>query len=216
MDFEKLTPADCELLALARVGRPVRDRESALANLRWFDYRHLHPVQLTYLWAQTYEECAQRFVAQTKDRDAAPDIRAFNALDIFMSPEVTACWMARQGMDMVGCRYEFGIMYALRRFSDRGWRMFPRPNQLYGTEFLLDLKDAWKIECDASLQLPKHARFKRTNYRGDVDQDAFHDWLMGEVKRRKFPEKVLARLISEDLADATVSARHFAKVPVAA
>lgn len=213
MDFEKLTPADCELLAFARIGRSNRDRESTLAKTRWFDYRHLHPVQSTYLWSRTYEESAQRFVAQTKDRDSALEVRAFNTDDIFKSPEVTGCWMARQGMDVVGCRYEFGIMFALRRFSDRGWRMFPRPNQLYGTEFVLDLHDAWKLECVATLQLAKHPRFKRTNYVGHPDQDDYHGWLMGQVQKRKFQDKIVERLVAGDLLDPALAARTLNKEP---
>jgi hypothetical protein len=205
-----LTAADCELLSFARVGRAHRERESTLFHRKWYDYRHLHPVKATYLFAHRYEECVRAFYVETKDKDGAGEIKVFTPADVFQSHELTGIWIARQAMDALGCRYEFGIKFAIRRFTDRGWRMFPRPNQLYGVEFLLDLQDAWRRQCAASLEMAKHPRFKNINYEWHPDQDAHHDWVVKQIKlRQNHVDRILARVFDEDLLPLGVATCHF-------
>jgi hypothetical protein len=206
---DKLTVADCELLAFARIGRAHRERESYLFTTKWFDYRHLHPVKATYLFAHRYEECVRAFYSETKDRASADKARAFDTPNVFANREIAAVWIARQAMDAIGCRYEFGIRFALKRFNDRGWRMFPRPNQLYSTEFLLDLRDAWQRQCDAVLELPKHPRFNVAAYEGHPDQDAWQAWAVRQIKRRQHQDRVLSRLFQEELLPVGLASRSF-------
>lgn len=211
MNYKELTVGDCELLALTKVQPIYRQREADLFQRKWFDYRHLHPVQATYLFAECYQEAMKKAYIENKDKASAEDAIAFKG-DIFtgvQAHELTSIWRARQMLDALGLRYEFALRYAVRRFSDIGWRIFPRPNQLYGEEFLLDARDAWHIECEASLQIPLHERFQMAHFIGHSDQLAYQAWLIEQIKKRPVQYTALARAINAGVFSKELALRHF-------
>lgn len=194
-----LTWDDCEMLALARISEPHRREEPSLFATKWFDYRHLHPVSATYMFAARYAEAVREIYAQTKDRDEAETAYTFSPDDVFLSRELIGFWIARQAFDRIGVRYEFGLRYVMTRFSTRGWRMFPRPNQLYSEELILDVRDAWAAECKNSLQIAKHERFSVANYIAHPDQISYQEWLLQQTQTREHAHRPLSRLLAENL-----------------
>jgi hypothetical protein len=50
----ELTDAECDEIALARFDKKLFKDESELQQACWFDYRFMHPVKRTYLFAHTY------------------------------------------------------------------------------------------------------------------------------------------------------------------
>jgi hypothetical protein len=141
-------------------------------------------------------------------------IPVFKCEDPLQTREATNLHLARQAFDIAGVRYEFGIAFAMKRFQTRGWKSMPRVNQLYNEEIILDMQDAWKIECRAKLQIPKHDEFKAENYRGTVTQRQFHEWVAGQVNlrahkymsigqivyvERVMPEHVAVEMFGEEL-----------------
>lgn len=192
-----LTHDDYEMLALARIPEPLRREEPALFKTKWFDYRHLHPVSATYMYAARYVEAVRDIYAQTRDRDEAATIQPFEVEDIFYSRELTSVWRARQALDRLGIRYEFALRFAMTRFANRGWSYFPRPNQLYTEELMLDTRDAWNLACSHTLQIAKHPRFTAPYYTGHPDQIAYQEWLVEQVRKREHPHRALSRLLSE-------------------
>jgi hypothetical protein len=203
-----LTPADCEMLALSRIDQSLRVAESLLYTRKWFDTRHLHPVQATYLFADEYRQAVRRAYAFQKDVRTLDTVKGFDVEGLFESRELTAMWRARQAYDAVGCRYSFALDAIMKRFCDRGWKVFPRPNQLYAEEIVLDVRDAWNRECKAITQLAKHDRFRSENYAGHPDQIAYQAWQIAQVNSRGGNRAMLvARLLQEHaLSDRTVIA----------
>lgn len=194
----ELTVADCEMLALSRIAAPLRVAESLLFTKKWFDQRHLHPVQATYLFAHEYAQAVRRAYGRQKDIRKLDEVKGFDVESLFESRELTAMWRARQAFDAIGCRYDYGLDFIMKRFCERGWRVFPRPNQLYAEEIILDVRDAWRAECKAVMQLAKHERFRTQNFAGHPDQMAYQAWQIGQVKTRGGNRAMLlARLLQE-------------------
>lgn len=198
---DSLTPDDCEAIVFAKIPVEVRVPEAEVMSQRWFDYRRMHPVHATYLWAHLYTGAVRDAYAKTKDRDGAATLQVLPAEDVFQTPFAVACWTARQRFDSIGVRYDFALRFCMNRFADRGWNVFPRPNQLYGEELILDIADAWKIECRASLQIAKDVRFRNDHFVGAPEQVAYREWLMDQVRQRcAIPAesyRPLSRLFSE-------------------
>ncbi|MEZ2310876.1 hypothetical protein AB6809_29950 [Paraburkholderia sp. RCC_158] len=206
----ELTVADCEMLALTRVDPALRVAESLLFTRKWFDYRGHHPVQATYLFAHEYAQAVRRAYAQQKDVRKIGDVKGFDVESLFESRELTAMWRARQAFDAIGCRYEYGLDFIMKRFCERGWRVFPRPNQLYAEEVILDVRDAWNAHCKAVMQLAKHERFLAPNFAGHPDQIAYQSWQIAQVKTRGGNRAMLiARLLQEHVLTEQAVAAEF-------
>jgi hypothetical protein len=205
---KELTVADCEILALTRVDPSLRAAESLLFGRKWFDYRVFHPVQATYLFAHEYAESTKRAYARQKDIRTVAGVQGFDVEKLFENRELSAMWRARQSFDAIGCRYDFAIDFIMRRFCERGWRVCPRPNQLYAEEVVLDVRDAWQRECKAKMQIAKQERFDARRYTGHPDQKAYQAWQVDQVKTRGGNRAMLlGRLLQENvLAEAVVSA----------
>jgi hypothetical protein len=192
-----LNHLDCEMLSHARIRPELRVRESALQQTKWFDYRRIHPVKATYLYAAHYQDAVQALYARTKDLEESREIRAFTPEDVFKCGELVGFWRARQELDAIGVRYEFALRFAMNRFSDRGWRFFPRPNQMLGEEFVLDARDAWANECKIRLQIATDPWFRAENFCGAPEQNAYQKWLVDQIKKRPMPHLPIASLIKE-------------------
>jgi hypothetical protein len=206
----ELTVADCEMLALSRVGPALRVAESLLFTRKWFDYRALHPVQSTYLFAHEYAEAVRRAYGRQKDMRTLDTVKGFDVESLFESRELTAMWRARQAFDAIGCRYEYGLDNIMKRFCDRGWKVFPRPNQLYAEEVILDVRDAWRRECQAVTQLAKHERFHTAQFIGHPDQIAYQAWQIERIKTRGGNRAMLlARLLQEHVLSEQMIAAEF-------
>jgi hypothetical protein len=165
-------------------------------------------VQATYLFAHEYAQAVRRAYAQQKDIRKLDEVKGFAVEGLFESRELTAMWRARQAFDAIGCRYAYGLDFIFRRFCERGWKVFPRPNQLYAEEIILDVRDAWRAECKAVMQLAKDARFNAANFTGHPDQIAYQAWQIAQVKTRGGNRAMLiARLLQEHvLTEAAVAA----------
>lgn len=206
---DNLTPDAYELIALRQISFALRDRESGLFAKKWFDCRHMAPAQATYLFAHEYQQAVRRLYASTRDVVTAAEKRAFEPDDIFKSSEATAMWRARQAFDALGCRYAWGLDFALKRSIDRGWHYFPRPNQLYAQDLLLDLRDAWVKHCVDIFEPVKGERFRIENFHDHPDQVALQTWLADQVKRRPRPQMLLSRLFKERLLSEALALKVF-------
>lgn len=179
-----LTRDDCEALALTSIPADLRLEEPELMARKWFDYRLLHPVQATLHFAHQYERAVRDAYERTRDRDSARLLRVLDQPNVLAGRDGSAFWQARQACDRVGCRYDFALRWIMTRFADRGWRVLPRPNQIYGVEVVMDLDDAWKVECAASMQFPRAQFYHAEQYAGHPDQVAYQRWLIEQIRAR--------------------------------
>jgi hypothetical protein len=186
MDFygSELTDDECEMLALTSIHHSHLEDEAEAMQNKWFDYRLWPHIKSTYYFAKCYDVAYRNYFAETRDLETSKLVPVYNHHDPLKSRQRTNLHLARQAFDIAGVRYEFGIRFAMKRFCERGWKTMPRTNQLYGDEIIADMKDAWEVECRAKLQIPTSPYFLAENYRGDLIQDQFHEWLAGQINKR--------------------------------
>jgi hypothetical protein len=199
----------CEALALARIPLELRMNEPRLYTTCWFDYRMLHPVQRLYLWTLEYTIAVRQAYRVTKDANKADSVDPFKGHDIFSTPEWVGALKSRQSLDEYGIRYEFALGFAMRRFADRGWKVFPRPNQLYGQELIEDINDAWLEECKTKLQIAEHQTYQSENFQGTPDQKAYREWLIRQIRQRSMIGWTIATPMKEGILSEEECAAEF-------
>lgn len=197
MDFygSELTNDECEAIALFGIHHAHLEDEAQAMQNKWFDYRMWPHVKASYYFAKCYEIAYRRFFEETRDRETSKIIPVYNHHDPLKSRQSTNIHLARQAFDMIGVRYEFGIRFAMKRFCERGWRAMPRTNQLYGDEIIADMKEAWALECRAKLQIADNPYFLAENYKGDIIQNQYHDWLVEQVNKRSLRYMTIGQLV---------------------
>lgn len=198
-------------LEMNRIHERHRIDEAELLLSRWYDYRMMSAAQVTYLFAAQYAheyiECYKR----TRDIRTADEITPFAPEDIFASKELIPMWLARQEADRIGCKYDFYLRLAFDRFADRGWRNIPRPNQLYGEELVLDIRDAWKRRCSDLIQFAENSFFTEVAYVAHPDQDAYHVWLVEQIKQRGHHHLALSRVLKDKILPLELIEREFSE-----
>lgn len=203
-----------DALAL-RLVPEARAGEAQAWSKRWFDHRHLHPVEATYLFAHLYAKQTRAYYAKCVDERTADEARPFTPVDIFWSRDMTAMWMARQTADMHGIPYGFALQFAESRSFDRLMRCFPRPNQLYGEEYEADLLAAWQARVDRGLVFSELDRFKVHARCGDPAQLEHVEFLLGQIRRRGSSPGLMARCLNAQVLSREEVAHAFGEAALA-
>lgn len=175
-----------EALAMRTFVKDQVRRETRLFHTKWFDYRFWHFAKATYYLAHCYRKACSDFVDLTKGDNHGPVGDPFGVQDVFASREISGLLALRQALDEHGMRYEWALKVIIHRSSDRGWRLMPRPNQLYGEETIFDLVQAWQEECRARLQLPDDQRLQANARPGSL-QPSYARWALDQAKARATP-----------------------------
>jgi hypothetical protein len=200
----------CEALCLQRIPKSLQLLEADLYSAKWFDYRLLHPIQATDLFAHYYVSAARLYCEIAHDRDKAQTLRVLGDPDPFKTREAIALHVARQHYDRIGCRYEWAFQFIVKRFTDRGWAAMPRPNQLYGEELLLDVADGWKELCEISLQTPRSKHFQHCTEPLQTAQQEFALWIAAQARTRgHMAFGTCSRLIKEGFLSEAAVEREF-------
>lgn len=210
--FGKGLPVKILELKGFKVDPDHRDGEAALMNKRWFDYRGLHPVEATYLYAHFYKEQTIKFYESVIDIRTVENARAFTPDDIFNSRDLTSMWLARRCADEHGIPYPFVLRFAQDRFFNRTQRSFPRPNQLYGEEFEMDLVLAWKEQIARQITYSTDPRYKVSAWKGAREQAQHIHFVTQQIKARPAPRhKLLARMLAEGVLSKPIIAARFSQ-----
>ena len=204
-----LDQRECELKAM-KIDQAHRENEADLMVSRWFDYSNLSPGMATYYYAHLYKAQTAKFYETYVDIRTVEDARSFTPDDIFMSRDMTSMWLARRACDALGIPYEFALQFAQKRALERLFQHFPRPNQLYGEEFEIDLDAAWKESLSRSLRYSRLPRYQAKNYCKSRMQKLHEAFVIGQIKQRAAPHhNVLGRLLSEGVLAERAITDHF-------
>lgn len=204
-----LSKAELESRAL-KIDPDHREKEGDLMDTRWFDYHDLHPTEATYLFAHHYREQFKLYHETYVDVRTADEGRAFAPKDIFMGRELTAMWIARGTADSLGIPYDFITRYSGLRAYRQLYRGFPRPNQLYSEEFLIDLKDAWRERLATSMCYSRAPGLRASTHAGTPDQLRHVAFVCQQIKRRPAPHTgLLRRMFREDVLAPKLVRDHF-------
>lgn len=193
-----------------KIDPELRAGEATLMRKRWFDYRGMHPILATYLYAHYYQEQVSRFYETVVDIRTVHRARPFSHPDVMNTKDAVPLWNARRAADERGIPYPFVMNFAQERGLSRLYSTFPRPNQLYNEEFLVDLELAWQVRLKSQITTASEPRYRMKQWRGDLDQAAHIRFVMEQIKARAAPRhRLLGRMITEDILCASMVAVHF-------
>lgn len=195
-----------------RIDPEHREGEAHLMRVRWFDYRQMHPVTATYFFAECYRLQTAKFYEQMVDIRTVEEARAFTPDDIFMSRDLTAMWLARRCADEHSLPYPFVLRFAQDRFFARTQHNFPRPNQLYGEEFEIDLLAAWRELLARSLTVAESPRYRMKAWQGALDQAQHVKFVVDQIRARPAPRhRLIARMLRDDVLSVGIAASQFSE-----
>lgn len=214
----ELTDAECHDLGFSRLKRKAyKGREAFLYRVKWFDYRTLHPVKATYLFAHMFIEEYRAAYKLRIDVDRGNYVRPYKGTgDIFHEKTnkqiSSAMWRARQAADLRGIPYNL-YCYAIFRWTEIvNFSNLPRPNHFYSEEMRDKATEYWLDVSHAATVLPKLPTYRVENFKGTKDQRAAHKYLINMLKARQDPRYLMQRLVYEDrLLPELVAAKHFGK-----
>lgn len=192
-----------ELFTIANFTSKQLMPEAGLMEVKWFDYRQLHPLQATYYFVKCYTQAYRNFTRKAINVDIAPYVRCFSDVDFVSAREKVSVLQLRQLVDRLGMRYDFFLNFAMdwhHKMSDVDGRVHaPRPGHLLSNEELIaDVMLAWEEQCEIRLQIAKNSYYRTSefNYR-DRDQYAHEAFMLKQVMSRKHPRFSLGVVIYE-------------------
>ncbi|PCI37995.1 MAG: hypothetical protein COB46_12440 [Rhodospirillaceae bacterium] len=180
--------------------------EGPLFYTKWFDYRYMHPLDATQLFADKFVEISKEVHSRNFDIDEAEKMRFLSSKKLFEMKfrSLTSLWQARQYADHIGVPYDFYLRRAFDHLLKRGARKkLPRPNQLHDEKTLKAVDEAWSAESKdptARSFLAEDPRYRNEHYQGDPYQDEHHEWVIDIIRRRNKARTPLhiAQLCFED------------------
>lgn len=178
----------CEVRTIQNVPAKLLKKEPELHLTRWFDYRRMHPMKATYLFYDMYVRAYRDFITKTFDRGMGSGILPFAGIkgDFLNAREKLSLWRLRQLVDSLGMRYDFFLRFGMNWKIEHNWHHVPRPGHLASNEEMIaDCMIAWEEECHNSLQICKDERYLAANFFGHVDQLAYENFLIGQIKTRQ-------------------------------
>lgn len=168
--------------------------EANLMKTKWFDYRHMHFVEATYLFSMYYSRAYSDMMVKIFNHDSGRFMKGFKGGDFLelSSREKIGFWKARVVADSLGIPYGFYCKAAVRWcVEERIWKRVPRPNQLFSKDLVEAVNEAWVERCNTSLQIPIDERFELRMGTNTRLQGEFQEWLCGQIMNRRYPEIAL-------------------------
>lgn len=130
---QELTDAECDTIALTRFHKRLFDGESQLQQDCFFDYRYMHPVKRTYLFAheymKSYKALYERYIdidskgiyGLSRPNDPLDNDPPKGKTTKLRTP--TCLWTARQVADANCMPYDFYVNAALKYlFNERYYK----------------------------------------------------------------------------------------------
>jgi hypothetical protein len=171
---ENLSDQECDTIALSRFKHTLFKDEAQRQQDCWFDYRFMHPILRTYLFAHYYQRAYKATYEKYIDIDSAHVIglsRPQDPLDNRPSSKSpsrlrtpTCLIRARQIADELSIPYDFYTMNSLRflmksRHADKmvgqtrdgKLRLNIQASAIYSEYIVLDVLEKWKAYTDARM-----------------------------------------------------------------
>lgn len=190
---QSFTNEDCDILTVSHINQKLTKVEPTLKNSCWFDYRFLHPMKATYLFADCYVKAYKRSVEMCVDINKAPYVKGLKSEDFLECDKATISgfWTARQKADLEGIPYDFWNNKAQKYAYENLWVRFPRPVHLYSEDMVNYIRSEWISLNEASPVLPINPFFKENQ------DDKLDVWIKSLVYLRHNPEFFLSTLLRQ-------------------
>ena len=160
---ENLTDAECDLIALSRFSKKLFDGESQLQQICFFDYRYMHPVKRTYLFAheymKSYKALYERYIdidskgiyGLSRPNDPLDNDPPKNKTAKLRTP--TCLWTARQVADANCIPYDFYLNAALKYlFNERYYKAMIGTNATKKIRLNIQASSLYSVEVQKCVE----------------------------------------------------------------
>lgn len=221
-----LSAQQYELLRIQLVDPKLSDLEPALFGTKWWDYRILHPMQATYLFAHEYRRARRAGLKRRIEYWAAVNAPVFGkhkveqengkeksvAIEDFTDGSktlITGLIKARQMADRHGIPYYSYCRAAVRYAEDMLWTYVPKPHQMYANQKRKDINGEpiepilasvirqWEESKRSNPKLANDEFYLADNYCQHPFQEAHKQEAMKIIRRSPVPVVVAAELTYE-------------------
>lgn len=212
-EMPRESPVEDDILMFGEIRQDILGLEPGLYASKWFDYRHMTPIQATKTYIEHYGRIYREVYAEMLDRASAEHIRVITVDSVMngllaedpktrkkSKKNLTGCWRGRQVADILGMPYDLYIQHAFA-YRLRFWnqRYLPQPQHLYGEFDVEKIQERWQDEQAASLFVAQHPAYLIQNYVGAAHQDDHHEWLFRQAELRTDSAWHLARFVQDDM-----------------
>lgn len=165
--------------------------ESGLYATKWWDYKPLHPLHATYMFADAYCRAFERAVHGRKDAQQAQYVKPLRFKNFLKCDQkvITGMWKARQFADRIGCTYDFYCSTAMKFAANGDWRYLPQPALMYSSRsvkgmpsMLETIMTGWEQRNKDQILVAKSDFYRAENYFGNVYQVAHQKMLMQKLE----------------------------------
>lgn len=192
-----LDPDACDAI-MAHRNKDWVEIERALFSGKWFDYRFMHPVHATCIYAHEFAKAYRRYYRMAVDHRRAEHVRIFKDGDWTQAKPntIAGLWRGRQVADAAGMPYAVYLDQAFD-LALRYWKQdhLPRPQQLYSDLITDRIGERWENLQEGILYVSTHPNFHNEFYRGLKAQDDHHEWLMAQAMKRGNMAWLLNRMV---------------------
>lgn len=194
------TDEKCERMLLERFGGGQRafrkhfKKELQLFQTKWVDYRILHPVVATYLYAAEFVIAYKRYYTMTVDCEKGLYVKGFKGGDAWAASNSLGFIKGRQQADTLGIPYWFYISKAYEWLYIMKWKHLPRQVHLYREDVVEYVNKEWYIYSRESLVLSELDYFKDDANRDRPEYIAHQEWVRDRVALSSVPEVAMESL----------------------
>ena len=194
--------------------------ELKLFSRKWWDYRHQHPVNSTYLFAHIFTRETRAIIRKHID-NTPPKVTAKGTVidwhplksgDVFDPPsdvnklkgwkrKTKSLIKARQTADRFGIPYEFFIKAGLKHYYFGRFYIFeehrtlPSPEMLTSDDCLVAIAEAWLQELESRIHYGTHERYLIANDAGHTDVVEHQKSILNQINRKTNPIPALSKFL---------------------
>lgn len=195
-----LSTEEYDTLAAIAIDDRLFKVETELMDLKWFEYRHLHPTQATYLYAHHYTLEYRKIFQKIVDQSLGAFVTGSKGKDAMKKTETVGFWKGRQQADRLGMPYDYYIGSAMRFLIEgKIWKRVPRPVHLYSKPVIEHVSNYWVETLLVGTIEPSTAHLSHDN---DFTMQCKSDiarWLCEALKTRKNPHFGLSHYMFEKM-----------------
>lgn len=203
---------DLDVLASNFVRKDLLAEEPDLYVSKWYDYRHLHYVTCSGQFVSEYSRAfrqASQLRIDFEEGKSRTGLKWGKSLFDLDKATITGVWKARQHCDRKGMPYGVFCGIAMEIATKCGWEFLPRPQHLCGDDLIERIEYHWQDLLLHSPPLSQEDRFLACAFKGEQDQIAYRDYLVGLVKARHHPQYMLATMLAKGRLDCEFAASAF-------
>lgn len=197
----ELTREELEAATVQHIDPVLLVDEAHLYQVKWFDYRPMHPAAATYLMVHHYNIAYGDFLRRAVDHKQGY-VKAISGKDFMLHKERNSLWRLRQAIDRTGTPYDFFMRccmnWHIHEGFGKGVQHPPRPAHILDRDdMFLAVSNAWTRERRSRLRFAEHPHFLVENWCSSAAQRDYESYLVRSIGQREHKQYSLQSALYE-------------------